>query len=90
MGKKVPHVMQKMEDEREMKVALNKQYDCKKRRTLRHNKSSDKDYGVKTQKPDMYPEMYKIQPAYILKLLEENQKNRISMEQNTKSQSASI
>lgn len=74
MGEKVAHVMQKMEDDREINVGLNKQYDCKKRRMLRHNKSSKKDYGVEAQKPDMDPEPYKVQQAYILKLLGELEK----------------
>lgn len=39
---------------------MNKQYGCKKRIIAKHYKNTDKDYGVKSHKPDMDPEIYKL------------------------------
>ena len=90
LDKRVPAAMQKMEDEREIKVVTNRQYDSKKRRTMKHNKKTDKDYGITSQKPDMDPEIYEQQKEILLKGLRENQKNRVAIEDRTKSQSDSI
>ena len=72
-----------MEDSREMKVARNRQYDCKKRRTAKHYTSTDQDYGVTSQKPDMDPEVYKQQENAVL----DTHRNRLAIAERTIDQS---
>ena len=83
----VPDALQKMEDDRELKVARNKRYDCKKRRTAKHYKSTDKDYGETSQTPDMDPEVYKQQEEAVSEGLAENQRDRLAIAERITAQS---
>ena len=76
-----------MEDSREMKVTRNRQYDCKKRRKVKHYTSTDQDYGVTSQKPDMDPEVYKQQEDAVLEGLKDNHRNRLAIAERTIDQS---
>ena len=79
LNKTVSHVVTDIESRRQLQVERNKQYVSSKPRSKAHRSDTDKDYGLRLQKPDLPQDVYDQFVEDHFEKFKRNQGNRASI-----------